>query len=372
MRLLCLSFDHRSSSAALRADQAQFWAGTEPDGGLFFECLTLFTCNRFELFAVPGPLWESDAPSLPPEGHLLQGGDVVRHLLRLLLGLESLALGEEQIVGQFRRAYDEGKKGCGPVLHHLCQHGLSLASTLRSRYHPGRAPSTASLMVDRFEEKEGKSRRVLVIGCGRIGIETARILKGRGHDVTLVNRTESKGLEASVSLGLPLLPWSRLHEKAATAEALFVCTSSPQPLPDIPPRGFRGSLFDLGATPQVSPSAGRDLVNLDDMASERDRLLGDYGRLLLRLEGEAQEAAEKLWREMEDRRGDVYRRLALARARDVALSRAAKTARRQGWDEKVLEELAWSVVKGVLHPLLEDKGAHAGRAWKLLAREERE
>lgn len=54
----------------------------------------------------------------------------------------------------------------------------------------------------------------------------------------------------------------------------------------------------------------------------------------------------------------------------MALSRAAKTAHRQGWDEKILEELAWSVVKGVLHPLLEDRGAHAGRAWKILAREE--
>ena len=370
MRLLCLSFDHRTSSAALRADQAHLWAGTTPDGRILLESLTLFTCNRFELFAVPGPLWDRDPPVIPPEGRLLEGGDVALHLLRLLLGLESLALGEEQVIGQVRRAYGEGGENCGPLLHYLFQHGLALASTLRNRHHPGRAPSMASLMADRFEGRRQSPQRLLVVGCGQIGLEAARILSRRGHDVALTNRTESRGRQVASDLGLPFVPWEEWRDAASTAEALFLCTGSPQPLSDVPPKGFRGRLFDLGGTPQASPSADVEITTVDDMAAERDMRLDDYGRSLLRLEREAQQAAEGLWHEMEARRGDIYRRLALARAHDVALERAKKTALRRGWDQKILEEMAWSVVKGVLHPILEEKGAHSGRAWKLLAREE--
>ncbi len=370
-RIFCLSFDHRSSNSAFRSEEAARWSGAAPDGETFFECLTLFTCNRFELFAVPSREGEKQLRSSSPDGRLLEDSDVVTHLLRLLLGLESLALGEEQIVGQVRRSYGEASENCGPILHYLFQHALSLASTLRSRYHPGRAPSTASLMVNRFEEGRGSGpHRTVVIGCGEIGLETARILKRRGHAVTLVNRTESKGRQAASTLGLSFLPWEDWPDRAAAADAFFLCTASPRPLEGLPPEGFRGTLFDLGGSPQVELRAGLDLVTLDSIASERDRLLGDYRRSFLRLEQEASSAAEGLWLQMEKRWSDVYRRLAMGRARDVALDRARKTARRMGWDEKALDEMAWSVVKGVLHPLLEEKGAHAQRAWKLLAREE--
>jgi hypothetical protein len=204
-RIFCLSFDHRSSNSAFRSEEAARWSGAAPDGETFFECLTLFTCNRFELFAVPSREGEKQLRSSSPDGRLLEDSDVVTHLLWLLLGLESLALGEEQIVGQVRRSYGDASENCGPILHYLFQHALSLASTLRSRYHPGRAPSTASLMVNRFEEGRGSGpHRTVVVGCGEIGLETARILKKRGHAVTLVNRTESRGRQAaSTLLGAP-------------------------------------------------------------------------------------------------------------------------------------------------------------------------
>lgn len=370
--LFCLSFDHECSDATRRTEEAARWAGTAPDGETFFECLALFTCNRFELFAVSSREGERRLRTSPSGGCLLEGDDVAIHLLRLLLGLESLALGEEQIVGQVRRAYSEGSSCCGPLLHYLFQQSLSLASALRSRYHPGKAPSAASLMVKLLEESHGPGpHQVIVVGCGAIGLETARILKRRNHAVTLTNRTESRGKKVASALGLPFLPWTAWPERAELADALFLCTASPHPLEGLPPRGFRGTLFDLGASCQVTRETGLDLVTLDNIASERERLLGDYRRSLFRLDQESREAGQRLWRQMETRWSDIYRRLAMGRARQVALDRARKTALRMGWDETILDQMAWSVVKGILHPLLEEKGAHAQRAWKLLAREEK-
>jgi glutamyl-tRNA reductase len=369
--LFCLSFDHRHCDSSSRAKEAARWASAAPDGANFIEHLALFTCNRFEFFAVPGREGEKLLRSSLSDGRLLEGEDVAIHLLRLLLGLESLALGEEQIVGQIRRAYSEGSSGCGPLLHYLFQQSLSLASALRSRYHPGKAPSTASLMAKVLEEEHGPGpHQVIVVGCGMIGLETARILKRRNHTVTVTNRTETKAREAASTLGLSYLPWSQWRQRAATADALFLCTASPSPLEGLPPKGFGGTFFDLGASPQIARRSDMDLVTLDSIACERDRLLGAYRRSLLRLEQESWEVGRRLWQQMESRWSDTYRRLAMGRARQIALNRAQKTALSMGWDKTVLEQMAWSIVKGVLHPLLEENGAHTQRAWKMLAREE--
>jgi glutamyl-tRNA reductase len=364
----------------------------EIDGSAVRECFRLRTCNRAELYLVlPSGRQPSRELFVPGVRHL-EDEEAVRHLLRLLLGLESLAIGEEHIVAQFRECYEgNDKRRCGRMLHRLFQRALHLAGTLRSCWSPGRAPSIPYLMLQRFKEHPRWPRvRALVVGTGAMGEETARLLRACRIEVRLVNRTLRKGEEVAERLGLPLLSWENWREAAKDVDGLFLCTDAPEPL-------WRGSetetlgagkrqspeecrqkeplslpwVFDLGGIPQSSPESGAIRITVDDLRECAERLLETHRKGLRRLEQEADITARALWEELSGIYGDTYRRLALARAKQVVRDRVERTAKKTGADPEILEAMAWSVVKGVLHPLLSNRTSHTNRVWRLLAETER-
>ncbi len=374
-RLCCLSLDFRGTAVE---DRACAWQDETVlrrfvDEGSILEALPLHTCNRAELYLV---LAEGDCPAeLDCRGaRRYEGPEAVRHLLRVLLGLESIALGEEFVVRQVRDSYESHRDElCGRVLHRLFQRGLGLSSSLREAYHPGRAPSIPWLMVQEMTSHCGwDGERCLVVGSGVMGQEVLRILRAVGVERAVTNRTEEKGRECARELGACWIPWEDWRARLPQFRNVFLCTGASEKvlLPDDVLPGSR--IFDLGSPLQAHAGVASlvRLVIVDDLAKRSEELLADYSRKLKKLAREADRVARTLSEEIEALNGQAYMRLAMSRARKVAFDRAGKTADQNGYDPEVLESMAWSIVKGVLDPVLKRKeDPHTRKVWRALVGE---
>jgi glutamyl-tRNA reductase len=229
--------DHELADALLRLH--------EPTGPLQ-EAVILSTCNRLEVYAVA---------MQPAEGiawieHVLCAGEaskpgdirslltvytadaVVEHLLRVASGMESMILGESQILGQIARAYEEARrvKVCGPVLSHLFSQAIHAGKRARTETSIGRfstsvSHSGATLIRDDFG---GVPSRVLIVGAGEMAGLAAQALARQGvTELRFVSRTYARALQLAEAHGGFALPWDHLQQGIAWAEAVLCATSAP-------------------------------------------------------------------------------------------------------------------------------------------------
>jgi glutamyl-tRNA reductase len=245
------------------------------------EAVLLSTCNRVELY-VAG---ENDIPAPPADdlvaflaevrdldvsrldGVLSRQADeaVVRHLFSVAAGLESMVLGEPQILGQVKGAWslarDHGTSG--PLTGSMFQAALRTAKRVATETSLGRErtsiPSVAvadfaSGVFERFDDKQ-----VLLIGAGKMASETLRYLREAGaRDVTVVNRTATRAVELAARLGARPGSFSELAAELAAADLVVSTTGASEPVVSL-------ALFE-----RVEPKReGRPLVVLD-LAVPRD------------------------------------------------------------------------------------------------------
>ena len=372
-RLCAVSMDHNSSTVETRAAfsgrVAEYIDDIGPRCGV--EYLKIETCNRIELYLVFGG--DSDereaVSSLSSDGAAAMFDyDAVRHLLRVLLGLESMARGESHIVSQVKAAYGTSD-GCGKVLHRLFQRAFGVAASLRSGCHPGREPSLPYIAAKYYAENSASPTPVMVVGLGGVGIETARVLTLLGHRVLVSNRTERPP-----HAGMPnaeTVPWDEWRERARECGAVFLCTSSPVPIlsaeaQDAMPGAWT---MDLGAPHQSEPRKHGVRVTLDDMRAISETMTREYGNSLSALEAEADRASAALAAEISVLTDDTWKHLALARAREIIKERASRYAKSCGRGEEELEAFASSVMNAFLRPLVAARAAHSSRAWRILSGE---
>lgn len=381
-RICVITLDHNASTVARREgcvrDNWQRVSELRVEG-LVDEYLQLQTCNRSELYLVLPDNGEeprvADLLSVPGARTLFDY-DAVRHLLRVLLGLESMAKGESHIVSQVKGAYASAP-GCGKVLHRLFQRAIGMAATLRTCYHPGREPSLPYIATNYLLEKRTPAGgrhtpRALVVGLGALGQETANVLLSAGCEVYVTNRTVrklDKKLARCIDEG-----WEGWKTCARACDAVFLCTSAAEPLllaaeEDAMPDTW---VIDLGSPHQSEPRNGGVRITLDDMNEIAGRLLTDYNRLLGTLEEEAEKAGGALLTEVSVLTDETWKHLALARAQALARERAAAKAGRLGVDEAELAAFGASVMKAFLHPLISAPIAHSARAWRILSGEHKE
>src|SRR5690606_16961413 len=187
MSLIALGINHRSAPVALR-EQVAFAGDALPRAlaelrGLpqVREAALLSTCNRTELYAVTGDGGETVTEWLAthPEGagdlhaylYRHHDGEAVRHLFRVATGLDSLVLGEPQILGQVKEAWAAARQAgaLGPRLDRLFQHAFVTAKRARSETRIGNSPvSVASVAVRLAQESFARLEEssVLLIGAG--------------------------------------------------------------------------------------------------------------------------------------------------------------------------------------------------------------
>ncbi len=407
-RLVCIGLDF---TAADTAERASAWSEdllrALKEEGRILEGLLLTTCNRSEVYFRLPPDAETPSELTHPKARVYTGTELALHLLRVLLGLESLACGESHIAAQVRACYGEGSDLCGSWLHRLFQSSLKMAKLLRTCYHPGMEPSIPRLMVDMLAPASAPLA-VLVLGAGEMGEETSRLLlslplshspqrdaetatdgeaaprtlKPAVGSLVLSNRTPdrtealfsrlSPRLERESGPNVATLPWEQWREESRHCDAIFFCTGSPVPLFSMEDARPGQQVFDLGSPPQVARSAEEDdarLVALDDLARTAEEATKRYRKKLRRLEEEATNAAVSVMSELETLSGETYKRLVLHRAERIVADRAERTSKRTGTDEETLRRMGWSIVKALLSPAFAESDPHARRLWKILAGE---
>ena len=191
------------------------------------EGVVLSTCNRVELL-VRGrderkgrevlASWLNRERQVTPEEldrytYCFEGLDAVRHVMHVAGGLDSMVLGEPQIMGQVKRAYALAKEAgtTGPVLDHLLQQTLAAAKRVRtetgiSRHAVSVAYAAVHLARKIFGDLAGRS--ALLLGAGKMTELAARHLVGNGIGaVTVTNRTYTKAVELAEEFGGSALYW---------------------------------------------------------------------------------------------------------------------------------------------------------------------
>src|SRR5215475_3748907 len=205
MEIVLVGLNHRSAPVEVRervsftAAQARLAARELRAGGVFHETLVLSTCNRSELYAVPRETYRESAAELADylssfhsvgradlDGSLYRRYDrhAVRHLYRVASGLDSMVLGEAEILGQVREAYRLAHQSgaTGPVLNRMFQGALEVGKRVRHETELSTRPmSVASEGVKLAERIFGKLRQraALVLGAGTISEQVVAQLRDR-------------------------------------------------------------------------------------------------------------------------------------------------------------------------------------------------
>src|SRR2546429_2132508 len=240
MEIVLVGLNHRTAPVEVRervsftADQARRASEELRSKGILEETLVLSTCNRSEVYGVPPETSRECAPGLSTflsEFHSVRmdvlgtslyhhyDGEAVRHLFRVAAGLDSMMLGEAEILGQVREAYRVAHEqgATGPVLNRLFQSALEVGKRVRAETELGARPmSVASAGVKLAERIFGKlhDRSALVLGAGTISEQVIAQLRDRGiARLFVMNRSKERADGLAKQYRGEVLPWGE-WEKA--------------------------------------------------------------------------------------------------------------------------------------------------------------
>lgn len=210
------------------------------------EAAILSTCNRTEVYAVAERFHGAyaDIRDFFSELSGLHGDDLgvhlysqhddaaVSHLFAVAAGLESAVLGESEILGQVRGAWEtaQAEGGARATLNLLFRHAIETGKRARTETSIGKHTASVShAAVEMANERLGSlaGRRVLVVGAGEMGEGVAIALVGAGAtDITVTNRTESRAIELAQRVGGRVVPFADLAQALASCDVLLTCTGA--------------------------------------------------------------------------------------------------------------------------------------------------
>ena len=208
------------------------------------ECMIVSTCNRVEMLAaVDSP--ETDlakfleeqfgieAGVIEPHLYRHQGRDAVNHVFRVASSLDSMVVGESQILGQVKEAFAVARASgtVGSELEHLLQGAFSAAKRVRTETEIGsNSVSIASVGVELARKIFGslQGRTVFLVGAGKMSELAARHLVQQGAGTILVtNRTMERARQLAEPFRGRVIPFEKLHDMAAEADIIISSTSAP-------------------------------------------------------------------------------------------------------------------------------------------------
>ncbi len=220
------------------------------------EAVVLSTCNRVEVYAAVSKFhggaqdlrsFFSEFCHVAPEDfadHLYTYYDeaAVRHLFRVAAGIDSMVVGESEILGQVRRAFQlatrEGtaKRVLGAAFRHALHAGKCARAETAIARNPASVSSAAVDLARRaFGDGTLEGRRVAILGAGEMARLSARALADAGaRQVTIVNRSEERGHELARAFDARALPVSQLTDAIAGSDILICSTTSPHAIVDRP------------------------------------------------------------------------------------------------------------------------------------------
>lgn len=355
------------------------------------EHVVLSTCNRVEVYSAStngGLPRQDDVASFLSEFHdipvrefadeLLEarGPKAVRHLFEVACSLDSMVLGEPQIVAQVKQAYEEAltRSSCGPLTNALFQVAFRVSARVRSEtaLAEGRV-SIASVAVGEFGRSifsRFDDKRVVVIGAGEMAEETVRYLASEGaNDVTVLNRDPGRGRALADRVDGKYRPFDDLEECLGEADVVVSATGAAEPIVSyerfVRARGrSQRELFvlDLGTPRDFDPRIaavddGVFLYDIDNLKAtcdrNRRRRRKEIERARLIIEDETAKFMQQVYHRAT---GPVVARLrqqwdAIRREEvDLLMSKLETTSDR---DRAAIERSVERIVNKLLHPPLE-------------------
>ena len=356
------------------------------------EGAVLSTCNRIEVYA-SATKFHGGAQDLrnflaefchvAPEEfadsiYTYHDEAAVGHLFRVACGIDSMIVGESEILGQVRRAYqfglDEG--GVRRVLGTAFSRALHAGKRARTETAIGRNPvsiSSAAVELARraFEERSLSGKHVVIVGAGKMGRLAANSLASAGADrVTIVNRTEERAEElASHFAAAEARPFTELVGALSEADIVICSTTAPDSVIDVgavrramQQRTSRGSLFivDIAVPRDVEPDVGQlpgvVLRDIDDLRGVVESSIGSRIGEVVGVEDIITAELERFSRW--ERAGEIGPTITalIERAEQVrkeAVERAVGGKRLSDAERQVIERATKKVVGAMLHEPLE-------------------
>ncbi len=261
------------------------------------EAAVLSTCNRAEIYLAAEDPAAARAEVLEflREFHGVEAADVrphlyekldaeaARHLFRVASGLDSLVIGEPQILGQVKDAYGvaSAQQSCGPLLNKLFHCSFLAGKRVRTETSLGEGAVSVSYAAVALARKifgSLENRTVVVVGAGEMGKLTAVHLKAQGiRRMVITSRTMSHATALAEEIGATAVPWERMT--AALGEADIVITATGANLPVLvradvaavmkPRRNRPLFIIDIAVPRDVDPASGEldqvFLYNIDDL-----------------------------------------------------------------------------------------------------------
>jgi glutamyl-tRNA reductase len=257
------------------------------------EAVLLSTCNRTEFYLVESNVdaapaaWAALSARLGSEtsgyGYVRRDRDAVTHLFRVASGLDSMVLGEAQIHGQVRDAWELCRAHSGPVLNRLFQTSLLVAGRVRNETSVARgAASVSSAAVQLARQIFGSlaGTRAMVLGAGEMAELALECLGDQGVRTSIVaNRTYERAQALAQKYGALAMHYDECWSVLADVDVLLCSTAAPHPIvqpdhvrPALARRGDRPlCILDIALPRDVHPAVGTlsnvYLYNLDDLQS---------------------------------------------------------------------------------------------------------
>lgn len=279
MNIFCIGINHRTAGVSLRE---RFAVEDESLSSLLSmlrreaalaETVVLSTCNRVEIYGLSDDA-ESSARAcedllqrsagVEAEFYRRDRDDGARHLFRVVCGLDSMVVGETEILGQVKDAYASALESgaTGAALNRLFQQAFRVAKQVRTATGITRgAVSVGSVAVELAEKIFGDLAqcRVLLLGAGKAGARVARSLQSRGvHRLVLSNRTFERAAELARELGGMALHFDRWQSALPDVDIVISSTAA------------RGRLLSPAELSPVVSARGDRPLFLVDLAVPRD------------------------------------------------------------------------------------------------------
>jgi len=289
------------------------------------ECAILSTCNRTEVYGLTREEdWQERVlhflahqggvtpGALQDHLYFFEGTPAARHLFRVACGLDSMVVGEGQILAQVKDTLQEAQDAgsSGTVIHSLFQYALRSGKRARTETEIGRGAvsiSLAAVQLARQVFERLEQHLVLLIGAGEMGEQTARFLLqgGSGPRIQVCNRTASRARELAAEFGGTAVPWEQLEVALRQADIVISSTGAPEPVVTLATmrrvtRARRGRplyLVDIAVPRDVEPAVGDlddvYLYNIDHLQAVVEENLGVRHAEIARVEILIQEELQR-------------------------------------------------------------------------------
>lgn len=343
------------------------------------ECVILQTCNRVEIFLASDKIdvekifeiWRNitEIRDLSFElAEIDQDRAAINHLLRLTSGLESIVVGEDQILGQVKRAFEYSRQNCyvDSFIPIIFDHAIKVGSRIRTNTGLNKGSiSIGSMAVNLAEEyfENFQSKRVLLIGTGEGATLVAKSLKKRQVNFDVASRTFERAKSFCIAVGGTPVMFEDAIRNLENTDIIFVSTTAPYYLityDRIFNRNKKSAgmmIFDLSnprtVDDKIATISGIKLVNIDQIAEIVDRNLKrryEEIRMAEKIIQGGMQSMDLLFRKIKAEPFVVSIFKIVDEVRNRELSKAARMLGiKEGMKEfEIMEQLSYAIVEGIL------------------------